>query len=229
MKAMEMGQRLSEALLARGITKLGFSDQLQRRRVERKRMGEPPLRKVDRPALYAFLEGRDVPPADTLVEMAEILAVRMAWLAEGEEPMEADLPPALPPVWLVDGHRGPWKRPTAQKRLEARGSFQEHFLGPSEGFLEAEPLVRGIFQELLARRLTRRRARGDRGPSDPAYRAKTARSLYLKCFLDVQAELPQGVTFSSPAFTVAFLARVGGWLSDEEERVHLPGERMAGV
>lgn len=218
MRAVDLGHRLSEILSARGMSKLQFSVALQERRNERRSRGEPPLRKVDRPALYAFLDGRDVPPVDTLAEMADILEVRLGWLATGEEPMEVEVPPLPLPIWLVDGHRGPWKRPSVEKRLEARVAFQELFLGDSEGFWEAEPVVRLIFLDILARRLARRRSRGDRGPSDPAYRAQAAKSLYLKCFLDVKADLPQWVTFESPDFTSAFLDRVGSWLEDEEDR-----------
>ena len=179
--------------------------------------GDPPLRKVDRPALYAFLDGRDVPPADTLAEMADILGVRVGWLALGEEPMEPDLPPYPLPLWLVDGHRGAWKRPGLAKRLEARQAFEVGFFPQAKGYEEAEEVVRLVFHELLHKRLERRRNRGDRGPSDPAYRADTARGLYLKCFLDVKVELPDWVPFSSPDFTEAFLPRVRRWIEDEKE------------
>jgi hypothetical protein len=216
MDAREFGARLTEALAASGISKLAFVRALQARRTVLKAAGKPPLRKVDRPALYDMLEGRDVPPVDTLAEMAKILGVRLAWLAVGEEPMERDLPSGQPPIWLVDGHRGAWKRPSVKRRLEARETFQELFSRRSGGFAEAEPAVQVLFTELLSRRLNRRRNRGDRGPADPAYRAETARGLYLKCFLDLAAELPDGTAFSSPAFTAAFLANVGEWFKDEE-------------
>lgn len=171
---------------------------------------------MDRSALYTFLQGRDVPPADTLEEMADVLGVRLGWLALGEEPVERDLPAYPPPIWLVDGHRGGWRRPNVSGRLQARLAFQEVFGRRSQGYEDADLTVRLIFQDLLARRLARRRNLGDRGPSDPSYRAETARNLYLKCFLDVQAELPQGTSFSSEAFTAAFLSRVGAWLGDEQ-------------
>jgi transcriptional regulator with XRE-family HTH domain len=215
MRAEEFGQRLSDALRGSGLPKLRFANKLQAKRTVRESRGEPPLRKVDRSALYAFLQGRDFPPVDTLAEMAELLGVRLAWLAEGEEPVERDLDGAPPPIWLIDGHRGPWKRPSVPKRFQARTAFEEHFFRRSEGYLEAEPVVRRLFAELLSRRLARRRTRGDRGPSDPEYRAKTARGLYLKCFLDVADELPDGTAFSSPVFTGAFLFRVSGWMRDE--------------
>jgi transcriptional regulator with XRE-family HTH domain len=215
MKAKELGDRLSEALDARGMSKLWFAREIQARRQAREVRGEPPLRKVDRSALYAFLQGRDVPPVDTLGEMADVLGVRLSWLAEGEEPLEPDLAEYPPPLWIVDGHRGPWRRPSVVKRLEAREIFQEVFTRRSEGFEEADPIVRLIFQELLARRLARRRNMGDRGPAEAAYRAETARSLFLKCFLDVQADLPERTSFSSQAFTTAFLGKVGKWVEDE--------------
>jgi len=215
MRATEFGDRLKEALDGRGLSKLQFARELQARRDHRKQQGEPSLRKTDRPALYAFLQGRDFPPMDTLAEMAEILGVRTGWLAEGEEPVERDLTEYPPPIWIVDGHRGPWRRPDLEKRMEARRVFEELFSRRSEGFSEADPVVRLVFQELLARRLARRRNRGDRGPADPAYRAKTARSLYLKCFLDVRDELSPETNFSSPEFTEAFLSRVSKWMEDE--------------
>jgi transcriptional regulator with XRE-family HTH domain len=216
MKAKEFGERLRGALHGAGFSKLHFARELQSRRGVRQARGGTPLRKVDRPALYAFLEGRDVPPIDTLSEMAEILDVRLGWLAEGEEPLERDLEDYPTPIWLVDGHRGAWRRPSVAKRREARSVFQELFLARSGGFQEAEPVVKAVFQELLSARLARRRSRGDRGPSDPSYRAETARGLYLKCFLDLKAELPKGTEFSSPVFTAAFLGKVGGWFADEE-------------
>ena len=215
MGAKDFGDRLREALEARGMTKLQFARELQLRREARRKMGEPPLRKVDRPALYAFLRGRDFPPADTLGEMADLLGVRLGWLAEGEEPVERDLPEYPSPVWIVDGHRGPWRRPDVAKRLEARETFEAIFHRRSGGFLEADPTVRLIFKELLSRRFARRRNQGDRGPADPAYRADTAWNLYLKCFLDVKEELPPDTAFSSPEFTGAFLSRVAGWMEDE--------------
>jgi len=215
MKAKELGDRLKEALDGRGLSKLQFAREIQARRVMREEKGEPPLRKVDRSALYAFLQGRDVPPVDTLGEMADVLGVRLGWLAEGEEPVEPDLPEYPPPIWVVDGHRGPWRRPSVSKRLEARMAFEEAFGARSRGFEEADPIARLIFQELLARRLARRRDRGDRGPSDATYRAGTARNLYLKCFLDVMEDLPPGTNFASAEFTSAFLGRVGDWLDDE--------------
>jgi len=215
MRAKEFGGRLKEALDARGLSKLEFAREIQARRVARKERGEPPLRKVDRSALYAFLQGRDVPPVDTLGEMAAVLGIRLGWLAEGEEPVESDLPEYPPPIWIVDGHRGPWRRPGVAKRLEARMAFEEAFSRRSGGFEEADPTVRLIFQELLARRLARRRNRGDRRPADATYRAGTARSLYLKCFMDVKEELPQGADFSSPEFTAVFLGRVAEWLEEE--------------
>jgi hypothetical protein len=215
MRAEEFGDRLSGALQGSGFSKLGFAKELQARRDAKRARGEPPLRKVDRSALYSFLQGRDFPPVDTLAEMAIMLGVRAGWLAEGEEPVERDLPGFPPPIWLIDGHRGPWKRPGIAKRAEARLAFEELFFPRSEGYSEAEPIVRLIFEDLLSRRLARRRNRGDRGPSYPIYRAKTARSLYLKCFLDVQDDLPTGTRFSSPEFTSAFLYRVAGWVKDE--------------
>jgi hypothetical protein len=215
MRAQDFGERLSEALSGRRMSKLQFSRVLQERRERRRARGEPPLRKVDRPALYAFLRGKEVPPADTLAEMAELLGVRVGWLAEGEEPMERDGPDVPLPIWLIDGQRGGWKRPGVGKRTEARRAFQESFFPNSHGYEEAELTVRLIFHELLSRRLERRRARGDRGPVDPAYRAKTARSLYLKCFLDVMHELPAGTSFASPEFTASFLSGVAGWMEDE--------------
>jgi len=215
MRAKELGDRLREALDARGQSKLQFAREIQARRVVREERGEPPLRKTDRSALYAFLQGRDVPPVDTLSEMADVLGVRLGWLAQGEEPLEPDLPEYPPPIWVVDGHRGPWRRPGVAKRLDARMAFGEAFGARSSGFEEADPMVRLIFQELLARRLARRRDRGDRGPAEATYRASTARNLYLKCFLDVMEELPPGTEFSSPEFTRAFLCGVGKWLDDE--------------
>jgi hypothetical protein len=217
MRAKEFGKRLSDALRGSGYSKLRFAKEVQSRRSGRRFRGEPPLRKVDRSALYAFLGGRDFPPVDTLAEMAELLGVRLGWLAEGEEPMERDLGDVPPPIWMIDGHRGAWKPPSVSKRLEARVAFETHFFPRSEGYIEANPGVRSIFHELLSRRLARRRARGDRGPSDSEYRAKTARGLYLKCFLDVSDDLPQGVPYSSPEFTTAFLSRVSDWMEDETE------------
>jgi hypothetical protein len=202
-------------LESRGLSKLQFAKELQRKKAVRKARGEPTLRKVDRPALYSFLQGRDVPPTDTLAEMAAILNVRTGWLAEGEQPVERGLADGIQPIWVIDGQRGPWKRPALKKRLEARLAFLEFFLGRARGYHEAEPVVRLIFHELLSRRLERRRNRGDRGPADPEYRAKTARGLYLKCFLDVMDELPQKTEFSSPTFTSAFLSGVGRWIEDE--------------
>jgi len=216
MNAKEFGARLTEALTASRTSKLAFARALQARRKARSMGGKPPLRKVDRSALYDFLEGRDVPPTDTLAEMSEILGVRMAWLAEGEEPAERHLPPSQLPIWLVDGHRGVWKRPSLKRRREAQDAFQELFLERSPGYSQAEPVVQMVFKEILFRRLNRRRNRGDRGPADPAYRAETARGLYLKCFLDLAADLPEGTEFSSPDFTAAFMAKVGDWLRDEE-------------
>jgi len=217
MIAKEFGARLKEALEGRGLSKLQFSREIQARRATREARGEPSLRKVDRSALYAFLQGRDFPPVDTLAEMADVLGVRVGWLAEGEEPPERDLPDCPAPIWVVDGHRGPWKRPSVEKRLEARLAFDEVFSRRSGGFEEADPTVRLVFQELLARRLARRRTRGDRGPADPTYRANTARSLYLKCFLDVRDDLPPGTRFSSPEFTAGFLGGVAKWMEDERE------------
>ncbi|TFH58984.1 MAG: XRE family transcriptional regulator [Gemmatimonadales bacterium] len=217
MNAKEFGNRLAEALDGMGMSKLQFARELRTRREARKEKGEPLLRKVDRPALYAFLQGRDLPPVDTLGEMADVLRVRLGWLAEGEEPVERDLPEYPPPIWVVDGHRGPWRRPDVIRRMEARTAFEVVFGGRSEGFEEADPTVRLIFQLLLARRLARRRNRGDRGPADAVYRADTARNLYLKCFLDVMAELPSETTYASPEFTDAFLGRVARWLADEQE------------
>jgi hypothetical protein len=216
MKAKEFASRLGEALGATGRSKLSVTRELQARREQRAARGEPTLRKVDRSALYSFLDGRDIPPADTAAEIADLLGVRLGWLVEGEEPMESDLAGFPAPIWLVDGQTGPWRRPGPQKRIEARGAFLVHFFRRCDGYEEAEAPVRTIFKELLARRLTRRRDRGDRGPSNPEYRAKTARSLFLKCFLDVLADLPQGTRVSSPTFTAAFLSRVAGWLEDEE-------------
>jgi len=215
MRAREFGNRLAAALEASGLSKLGFAKDLQARRDARAAKGEPPLRKVDRSALYAFLQGRDLPPADTLAEMADILDVRLGWLAEGEEPIQRDLPQCPPPIWLVDGHRGSWRPPGPGKRALAREAFQVHFFRRSKGFEEADATVRLVFQELLGRRLARRRNRGDRGPSDPEYRANTARSLFLKCFLDVRADLPAGTLFSSSAFSAAFLSKVAVWIEDE--------------
>ncbi|MBT8397221.1 MAG: hypothetical protein HKO65_10450 [Gemmatimonadetes bacterium] len=215
MRADEFGHRLELLLRGREMSKLGFARTLQARREPRELNGEPALRKVDRSALYAFLQGRDFPPVDTLAEMAEILDVRLGWLAEGEEPMERDVPGAPPPIWVIDGHRGAWKRPSVPKRLEARMAFDEVFFPRSGGYKEAEPIVQTIFGDLLSRRLRRRRKRGDRGPAYPLYRAETARGLYLKCFLDVIDELPIGTAFSSPRFTSAFLSRVPGWVEDE--------------
>ena len=215
MNGRDFGNRLSEAMIAGGLSKLHFARELQKRKKRRTEGGGPPLRKVDRSALYAFLQGRDVPPVDTLAEMADILGVRLGWLAQGEEPLEPDLPDSPPPLWLVDGHRGPWKRPRVRVRHEARRVFQELFYARSVGFEEAEPTIRLIFQEILARRLSRRRSRGDRGPADPGYRADTARGLYLKCFMDLKADLPPGTSFSSPEFSAAFLGKVPGWLEDE--------------
>ena len=117
MMAREFGDRLQEALNGKGISKLQFARELQTRRDSLRTQGQPSLRKVDRPALYAFLQGRDFPPMDTLEEMANILGVRAGWLATGEEPVERDLPEYPPPIWVVDGHRGPWRRPDLQKRL----------------------------------------------------------------------------------------------------------------
>lgn len=216
MRAKEFGYRLQEALNGKGISKLQFTRELQARRNFLRARGLPPLRKVDRPALYAFLDGRDVPPLDTLSEMAEILDVRAGWLADGEEPIERGLPEYPPPIWVVDGHRGPWRRPELKRRAEARLIFQDVFYRRSSGFEEADPVVRTIFLELLARRLKRRRSRGDKGPADPTYRANTARSLYLKCFLDVLDDLPPGTRFPSPEFTGAFLSRVAEWMEDEQ-------------
>lgn len=217
MTGRDFGNRLSEAMIAGGLSKLHFARELQRRKRHRSESGGPPLRKVDRSALYAFLQGRDVPPVDTLAEMADILGVRLGWLAQGEEPLEPDLPDCPPPLWLVDGHRGPWRRPRVRVRHEARKAFDVLFYSRSEGFEEAEPTIRLIFQEILARRLSRRRGRGDRGPADPEYRAGTARSLYLKCFMDLKAELPPETSFSSPEFSSAFLEKVPQWLKDETE------------
>ena len=129
--------------------------------------------------------------------------------------MERDLDPGPPPIWLVDGHRGSWKRPDLPSRLRTRAAFEEGLGGQFQGFEEAEPPVQWFFKELLALRLARRRERGDRGPADPVYRGKTARGLYLKCFLDLQYDLPEGTPFSSPEFTSAFLSRVAGWVEDE--------------
>ena len=168
MNARDFGHRLGEVLEASGFSKLQFSRQLQARRHAREARGEPPLRKVDRPALYAFLDGRDVPPLDTVAEMAEMLRVRLGWLAEGEERMEQGLPDGLPPVWLIDGRNLPLSRLGVSERLQSRRIFQEAFLGRSEGFHEAEPAVRVVFKELLARRLARRRAKGERATFDPA-------------------------------------------------------------
>lgn len=98
----------------------------------------------------------------------------------------------------------------------ARKVFEEEFLSRSTGYGQADTIVQVVFKELLARRLARRRALGERSVSDASYRAKTAWGLYLKCFLDVVAGLPEGTGFSSPEFTDAFLARVGGWLDDEK-------------
>ena len=84
MRAKEFGARLKEALDGRGLSKLQFSREIQARRGAREARGEPPLRKVDRSALYAFLQGRDSPPVDTLAEMADVLGGRVGWLAEGE-------------------------------------------------------------------------------------------------------------------------------------------------
>jgi len=215
MRAKEFGRRHAAALKDSGRSKLSFAKELQARRDAMKAKGEPPLRKVDRSALYAFLQGRDFPPTDTLAEMAEILGVRLGWLAEGEEPIQRDLPECPPPIWLVDGNRGPQRLPGPGKRAAARDAFQVHFFSRSKGFEESKATVRLIFQELLEKRLARRRDRGDRGPSDPVYRANTARSLYLKCFLDVSADLPAETTFSSPAFTAAFLSKVPVWVQDE--------------
>jgi hypothetical protein len=78
-----------------------------------------------------------------------------------------------------------------------------------------DTLVRLIFDGLFDRRLARRSGRGYPGVQDPEYRAKTARTLFLKCFLDVKAELPAWVQFSSQEFTSAFLARVPEWVADE--------------
>ena len=215
MQAREFGERLGEALEAAGFSKLRFVRLLQDRRQQRKARGEPPLRKVDRPALYAFLDGRDLPPVDTAAEMADILGVRLAWLAEGEEPLETGLPAFPPPIWLVVGREGPWRGPNLPARLRARRIFQESFLSRADGFAEADPVVRVAFVELLGRRLARRRAGGGRTASDAAYRASTAWGLYLKCFLDVMAELPSGTGYASREFTRAFLSRLAGWIEDE--------------
>jgi hypothetical protein len=216
MVANSFARRLDEALKAAGMSKLGFSNQLQDRRSLRNALGEPPLRKVDRPALYTFLDGRGVPPLDTAQEMAKILGVRLGWLAIGEEPVEPGLSGPSPPIWLMDGQKGPWRRPSLGARRKARRVFEEEFLSRSSGFRQADPIVQVVFKELLARRLARRRALGERSVSEPSYRAQTAWGLYLKCFLDVMAGLPEGTRFSSPDFTDAFLARVGGWLDDEK-------------
>jgi transcriptional regulator with XRE-family HTH domain len=216
MSTRTIGSRLEQLLKVRGVSKLEFSRELQARRRARLAAGRPPLRKVDRPAIYAVLAGEDVPPVDTLEEMARILQVRFSWLATGEEPMERDLEGSPAPLWLVDGHRGAWRRPRVRRRLEARQAFVETFFSRCPGFAESEPIVQRMFSHLLDLRLRRRRSRGDRGPALPEYRAETARGLYLKCFLDLAAETPEGTTFGSPAFTQAFLARMDRWLKDEE-------------
>jgi len=215
MNAVDFGIRLGQAMEGAGFSKLAFSRRLQERRDARAAKGEPRLRKVDRPALYSFLEGRDVPPLDTAFEMARLLGVRVGWLALGEEPMEPDLPDPLPPIWLVDGHRGPWRPPDVPTRLRARRIFQEAFLSRADGFQATERSVAVLFKELLGRRLARRRAHGERAASDPAYRASTAWGLYLKCFLDLKAVLPPDTAFSDPAFTREFLGRFRGWMEDE--------------
>jgi hypothetical protein len=202
---------------AAGFSKLGFAKELQARKRSRAARREPPLRKVDRPALYAFLDGRDVPPLDTLAEMAELLQVRLAWLAEGEEPLERDLPPNPPPIWLLDGRRVSRRGPSMKDRLEAREAFETAFFRRSAGYWEVEPVVRLVFDGLFQRRLARRRGRGDEGVTNPKYRAHTAWGLFLKCFLDVKAELPDWIEFSSPEFTGAFLAKLPIWIGDERE------------
>lgn len=217
MRPKEFGNRLSEAMRAAGFSKLAFAREMQVRRKERATRGGIPLRKVDRPALYAFLEGRDVPPVDTLGEMAEVLEVRLAWLAEGEEPLERDLPPSPVPIWLLDGHRGSSGIPGMEARLRAREAFEKLFFPRSRGYWEVEDVVRLVFDGLFQRRLARRRAQGDSGIPDPEYRAKAARGLFLKCFLDVKEELPGWVQFSSPEFTAAFLGRVPIWVGDERK------------
>jgi transcriptional regulator with XRE-family HTH domain len=217
MRAREFGNRLAEALKGAGMSKLALSRELKARRRARELIGEPVLRKVDRPALYAALRGEDVPPLDTVAEMAQILGVRLGWLSDGEEPVEPDLAPFPTPIWLVKGPRRAGRPLGVPERLQARRIFQEAFLGRAQGFHEAQEVVRRVFQEILARRLDRRRSHGERGVGDPAYRASTAWSLYLKCFLDVSAELPSETRFSSADFTEAFLARVPGWLEDEKE------------
>lgn len=217
MRPKEFGNRLGQAMKAAGYSKLAFAREMQTRRKDGASRGDPRLRKVDRPALYAFLDGRDVPPVDTLAEMAEVLQVRLAWLAEGEEPLERDLPPNPLPIWLLDGHKGSWRRPSMESRVEAREAFEKLFFRRSRGYWEVEDVVRLVFDGLFGRRLARRRAQGDPGTADPEYRAKAARGLFLKCFLDVKDELPGWVEFSSPEFTAAFLAKVPVWVGDERK------------
>lgn len=158
-----------------------------------------------------------MPPVDTLAEMAEVLRVRLAWLAEGEEPLERDLPGNPLPIWLLDGQRGSWRRPTMKDRVKAREAFEKTFFPRSSGYWEVETVVRLVFDGLYDRRLARRAGRGDPGVTDPEYRAKTARGLFLKCFLDVKDELPAWVKFSSPEFTAAFLAKVPIWVGAESK------------
>jgi hypothetical protein len=104
-----------------------------------------------------------------------------------------------------------------ENRLKAREAFEKAFFPRSAGYWEAEPVVRLVFDGLFERRLARRRGRGDEGVADPEYRAETAWGLFLKCFLDVKAELPAWVDFSSPEFTAAFLAQLPTWVGDERE------------
>lgn len=92
MRALDLAARLNEAIDTYGMPKLEFARKLQVRRSARRARGEPTLRKVDRSALYAILDGGDVPPVDTLAEMAEILEVRLGWLEEGEDPRRFRLP-----------------------------------------------------------------------------------------------------------------------------------------
>jgi transcriptional regulator with XRE-family HTH domain len=217
MTPQDFGTRLGEAMEAAGFSKLAFAREMQSRRKGRAARGEPPLRKVDRPALYTFLDGRDVPPMDTLAEMSEVLQVRLAWLAEGEEPLERDLPPNPVPIWLLDGLKGSHRQHTMKDRVEAREAFEKAFFPRSQGYWEVEDVVRLVFDGLFDRRLARRRGQGDPGVAHPEYRANAARGLFLKCFLDVKDELPGWVEFSSPEFTAAFLEKVSIWIGDERK------------
>lgn len=225
----ELCDRLQEALelwqaragQRRGRTPSALATELRRLNAAREEQGLPPLQGATPQTMLRYFAGEDVPRADTLVAMAEIMGAAACYLLTGEGSLEPT-PGGERALHLIDDARaaaeGGEQLPDVAARPAIRAAFYSELLHPERGMPDFEKLVgpvRTLFTNLWARRMARARdhaeypEKGDDAFERARHRGRIAGAL-ARAMMDHARERGwHGHADSSPATTAYMVAAVG--------------------